>query len=124
MTVLISRPRWAWMAAEIMLGAVLLAGCEGELPPPPRQPGARAVQTPVSVNSPENEIIGNNPTAVPLVRVELPNHEDEPAKVTTIVDEVRRVAAPASQPATRPSGRPADVTPAPRGSIDTSATQP
>ena len=96
-----------------LAGAVVLAaswsGCESDLPPPNRHAGARAVQSPVAVNSTENEIMGGGASgysAVPLVRVDFPNKKDEPAKVTTIIDSIREVTSqPATRPTTRPSAR-------------------
>jgi hypothetical protein len=102
-------------------GLIGLAGCESELPPPPRRPGDRAVADPLVVNSSDYEVLAPQPDAVPLLEVDLSNKKDEPAKVKTIFDALHPPAA--TQPvATPPPALPARPM---RGSFDTSvSTQP
>lgn len=120
------------LALGLVLGSALLSCCTDDLPPPPRRPGDRAVGNPVSVNSPENEFMGNNGgaggsnTAVfPLIQVDLPNDKDDSAKVTTIMDGMN-TTQPATQPkppATRPASPQVEIVPMPRPPIDDSAPQ-
>ncbi|MGN6368770.1 MAG: hypothetical protein ACTHN5_10960 [Phycisphaerae bacterium] len=94
--------------------ALSVAACESDFAPDRSRPVAtRAVQNPANHNDALGEEMAGTAEAVPLVSVDLPNKQGQPARVRTIADEVHDTFAPPTtgpanvstpgEPTTRPT---------------------
>lgn len=87
----------------LLAALIILPACESDDTSPVRR---RAIRTPDSSLTAQEEYTGPGTLGVPLVTVEFPTKKDEAPQVRTIVGEAQR-AAEAATPTTRPATRPA-----------------
>ena len=99
-----------------LCAALALAGCESEYVADRGRPvPTRAVENPTNTNDGNGESMAGTGQGVPLVSVEFPNRNGEPAKIRTIGDNVRdTLNPPMTQPANvstpgEPTSRPTQI---------------